>query len=194
MRVHLAKQKPEAVRRQNCLARELCFWKNRSRLCTILLYYARCVKGYKQEALYNMPVFRGTRFTDDRLQELNISRIKSLELWDTSVTDQGVSALQYARQLREVCLKSNVIGDACMPVVCSLPSLKSLLLYEMRLITDEGISALNKKEALSELYLKRYAADRPRSALVCTHQRPLECELGWHSCQRHRCCTIGTAA
>lgn len=101
-----------------------------------------------------MPEFRGKRITDERLQRIkNLSRLRSLSLLDTSVSDEGIRLLEKATNLREINIRSDVLTDACMETLCALPALVSLLIHDAPFITDRGIAHLRQRESLRELYL-----------------------------------------
>lgn len=96
---------------------------------------------------------QGKRVTDKRLQRIDFAELYFLSLLDTSVTDKGIALLESATNLQEVSISSNVLTDACMETLCRLPALRSLLIHDAPLITDQGIAQLQIRENLRELYL-----------------------------------------
>jgi Leucine-rich repeat (LRR) protein len=82
-----------------------------------------------------------------------LERWRSLSLYNTSVTDEGIRTLSQASGLEEIHVVSDLLTDDCMPAVCSLPRLRSLLFDGVPGVTDRGIAALTNVRDLRELYL-----------------------------------------
>ncbi len=102
-----------------------------------------------------MPEFVGKRVTNARfLNKGQIEKWQSFSLHDTLVDDDGISALEgRANNVTEVVVSKSLISDASMRVLCSLPSLRTLQLEDVPLVTDEGIKHVGTVANLRELAL-----------------------------------------
>lgn len=102
-----------------------------------------------------MPEFHGKRTTNDVLLAKASTRWKSLRLYNTSVDDDGIVSLcDVATGITEFCAESKLFTDRAMASLCTLPDLRSLLLYSAPQITDSGVRHLHQASELRELYLE----------------------------------------
>ena len=98
--------------------------------------------------------FRGPWITNWSLPHVNqLSKLAMLSLINTAVTDRGIQRLKEAVNLTEFSMKSILISDRSMPVLCNLPQLQSLIFWYAPRISDKGIACLKQRTKLSELYL-----------------------------------------
>ncbi|MHB1036255.1 MAG: leucine-rich repeat domain-containing protein, partial [Pirellulales bacterium] len=96
---------------------------------------------------------KGCDITDRGLSQLTgLSKLKSLDLSRTAVSDQGMLAIAKMRQLAELELDGTQIGDAGVSHLAAHPGLQRLSLYGTA-ITDESMKTIATLSRLDELYI-----------------------------------------
>lgn len=102
-----------------------------------------------------MPTIRGKRFTDESLLGLaNIETIRSLALYNTAVTDDGLA--QFARRATRLAsfhISSERMTDRGLLAILKHTSLSSLQVHDAAEVTDACAAAIAAHTGLRELYL-----------------------------------------
>ncbi len=80
------------------------------------------------------------------------SKLVTVDLSATKITDQGVTQLSAAKSLRVIRLAETGVTDAAIETLLKLPSLESINLYGTK-VTDAGVSKLSALTKLKRLYL-----------------------------------------
>ena len=81
-----------------------------------------------------------------------VSQLVTLDLSATKITDQTVSQLLSAKNLRLIRLAETGVTDASIDTLLKIPSLESINLYGTK-VTDAGVSKLSAMPNLKRLYL-----------------------------------------
>lgn len=115
-------------------------------------------------------------FGDADLAKLEpvMAAMVSLDLSDSTVTDQGAMSLAKAAELKSLRLSKTAITDACLDVLASLPSLESLNLYGTQ-VTNEGVLKLAALTNLKKLYLWETGVDD--AGLQALKSKLPDCEI-----------------
>lgn len=87
----------------------------------------------------------------EKLKSL-IPQMVSIDLSATSITDQSVTQLASAKNLRVVRLSETAVTDASIDNLLTIPTLESINLYGTK-VTDAGVSKLASMIQLKHLYL-----------------------------------------
>lgn len=106
-----------------------------------------------------MAILRGKRNTDEALRRKNLSKVRALQLYDTSVTDEGLKVLENAPVLSMLAFSSDFITDRGLTVIAQLPNITSIQIHGAPRITNASIPTLNSHPNLKELYLERTQID-----------------------------------
>lgn len=80
------------------------------------------------------------------------SKLVTVDLSATKITDQGLSQLSTAKNLRVIRLAETGVTDVVIETLLKLPSLESINLYGTK-VTDAGVSKLSALTHLKRLYL-----------------------------------------
>lgn len=100
--------------------------------------------------------FRGLKWTDEKVLEMIASknRLSSLDLFDTSVTDDGLTEIADRFQPTSLYLSSDRITSTGVRAVLKSPKLKSCMLSGAAQVDDELFHSLGSCRQLRELYLE----------------------------------------
>ena len=112
--------------------------------------------------------FRGLKWTDERVLEKLASkkRLSSLDLFDTSVTDDGLAEIAERFQLTSFHLSSDRITATGVSAVLKSPKLKSCMLSGVAQVGDAIFHELGSCQHLRELYLEGTAITDADIAVV----------------------------
>ena len=87
----------------------------------------------------------GATIDDAALESVSRLRdLRALNLWDTTVTHEGLRALGELQHLERLFLRSDSVTDGDLKHVTDLPSLRSLSLCQCNRITDAGVTRIGK--------------------------------------------------
>jgi len=94
------------------------------------------------------------KLTDEEFAKLSplISKMVSMDLSSTSISDASVALLAPAENLRMIRLSETAITDASLEILAGLGNLESINLYGTQ-VTDEGVKRLFALPNLKRLYL-----------------------------------------
>ena len=104
-----------------------------------------------------MEVRKKTFSDEDLIKSLRQRKkeLKSLALFGTSVTDQGILSLSGRTDLETLHISSKIIGNAVMRCAQTLPNLKELLLSGVPCVNDQGLEMIQDVTNLRGLYLEK---------------------------------------
>lgn len=94
--------------------------------------------------------------TDEQLAKLPLMNLKSLELGDTKISDEGIQSLWPLKKLEDLDLSRTAVTSRGLKTLATLGSLQSINLDETA-IDDAGIAHLSKLPMLSGLRLNKTA-------------------------------------
>ncbi len=129
-----------------------------------------CGPGLSQlgrlEQLRIVDLFRVPCGDHDLAGLAGLSRLASLDLSGTRITDGAVDTLRQLTGLEELHLGWTEIGDGCLAAIAELPSLRWLDVSGTR-VTAAGLSCLARAPSLEHLALRELAlADRDLAGLM----------------------------
>jgi uncharacterized membrane protein len=102
------------------------------------------------------------------------AKFVSVDLSATKITDQAVSQLAAAKDLKLIRLPETSVTDACIDTLVTLPALESINLYGTK-VTDAGVSKLSTMLQLKRLYLWKTAVT-PEAIQALKEKLP-NCEI-----------------
>lgn len=102
------------------------------------------------------------------------SQLVTLDLSATKITDQALSQLASARNLRVIRLAETGVTDASIEILLKLPNLESINLYATK-VTDAGIRKLSAMPHLKRLYL--WQTGVTPEAIKALKQKLPNCEI-----------------
>ena len=104
-------------------------------------------------SLFHRPL-AGTGTADDETvrRVSRLSRLQSLGLFGTNVTDAGLAHIKQLTHLKDLDLRSTRIGDTGLAELSAMTSLRQLNIAGTR-VTNEGVLAL--EESLPDLHILR---------------------------------------
>ena len=93
------------------------------------------------------------RFTNSDLAQLEgLKELRSLRVFETDITDEGIRSLEQLERLEVVDLRNNHVTDAGLAILGKATKLKKLLLDGTK-VTDEGLAHLKELHNLEVLFL-----------------------------------------
>lgn len=93
------------------------------------------------------------QFTNQDLSQLKgLKELRSLRIFETDVTDEGIRSLEALKRLEVVDLRNNDVTDAGLAILGKFTSLKKLLISGTN-VTDEGVAHLSELHNLEVLFL-----------------------------------------
>lgn len=102
------------------------------------------------------------------------SKLVSVDLSATKVTDQAVAQLAAAKDLKLIRLAETAVTDASIDTLVKLPALESINLYGTK-VTDAGVSKLASMPNLKRLYLWKTAVSP--EAIKALQEKLPKCEI-----------------
>jgi Leucine-rich repeat (LRR) protein len=108
----------------------------------------------------NLTLQNSPKITDEGLKHLVGSRLQSLSIIQTSITDRGLIHIGNIKALQTLMIYGSPVTDAGIEHLRELKSLRFLMLYKTK-VTEEGLARI--KEAIPNLmHAKLGAIGRPR--------------------------------
>jgi uncharacterized membrane protein/mono/diheme cytochrome c family protein len=105
------------------------------------------------------------------------SRVRTMTLAGSAVTDAGIAALPELPELRRLDLSSTRVGDEAARRIARLSSLATIVLVGTR-VSDEGLNALAKSTSLRAIYLWQSQVTGHEAERVMRDRPELKVELG----------------
>jgi uncharacterized membrane protein len=103
-----------------------------------------------------------------------LPHLVTVDLSATKITDQSISQLASAKNLRLIRLAETGVTDACIDTLLTIPSLESINLYGTK-VTDAGVGKLSTLPNLKRLYLWQTAVT-PAAVKLLKEKLP-SCEI-----------------